>query len=120
MKKDKFTFEVFLLYVLDERGLRRGPRDYFALKEEDIVEIAAKINTLKQTGDMEFNIKDEALDEGLEETTSRKETYKLFADTEDFERWWNRKGCSSGVPKPKTSSEMNEGMSSLCNYVCDI
>ena len=78
------------------------------------------VDTFNETGNMEFIVPNESIpnealgDEGLEETNTTI-TYKLFADDEDFKRWWETKGVSSGVPKPKTSSVINEGMCFFVN-----
>jgi len=107
--------EAFLLYVLDERGLRRGSGDHFILSQEDITTIHNKIVDYQNDGvdlvitfyDPNVQNQDDFVPLVPGSNHNRSESITHFADDdrERFNQWWKARGRYSGMPKPETSDK---------------
>ena len=107
--------EAFLLYVLHERGLRRGSGDHFILSQEDITTINNKIGDYQNDGvdlvitfyDPNVQNQDDFVPLVPGSNHNRSESIKYFADDdrERFNQWWQTRGRHSGIAKPETSAK---------------
>ena len=113
---NKSRVEVLLIYVFDEMGKRRGVRDFFALTRQDIIDTRTKIVQYNNTGEMEFRFQDDSIENAFvndEEAPNNNRIINIrtFADSDEFEDWWERRGRTSGMPKPLSTAIYNQGMS---------
>lgn len=121
---NKSRVEVLLIYVFDEMGKRRGVRDFFALTQQDIIDIRNKILHYNNAGEMEFRFQDDSIENAFvddEEAPNNNRTINIrtFPDSDEFEQWWARRGKNSGMPKPVSSVIYNQALDEHAQWESD-